>query len=394
MASYFGVWEFVMGLEKDKSNKPDQSDKSENREKLDILDFALNMQCPELHMIADEKTGLKAIVAIHSVVLGPALGGCRLVEYPSTTAAVIDAVRLAQGMTYKAAISNLPLGGGKMVVLKPEKIKDRSAFFKAIGRFVDLLNGRYITAVDSGTTVQDMDIIETETHHVTSSSKSKFSNPDPSGMTALGVMRGIEAGVQYKLGKNNLEGLHITIQGVGHAGYVLAKLLHQAKAKLTIYDINQAAMQRCAEEFGAKTASNEDELIATPSDVFAPCALGGIINDRTIAMLKTKIIAGCANNQLALPRHGAILREKDILYAPDYLINAGGLIYVAAEFSHITEALAKEKIEGIYDTTMEIFQRAEREQKPTSEIVDAIALERLAKAEMEAKQGKITEVAE
>lgn len=343
----------------------------------DILDFAAKMHCQELHMQVDNATGLKGIIAIHDTTLGPALGGCRCVEYPSTTEAVLDAIRLARGMTYKSALAGLPLGGGKMVLMKPAHITDRVAYFKAAGRFVDSLQGRYVTAVDSGTSVEDMDIIATETKHVTSTSHGGLTVADPSVLTAHGVERGIEAAVKFKLKKDSLAGLHVTIQGVGHAGYNLAKNLHAKGVRLTIYDINKEAAKRCVTEFGATAVDSLDKLLSLECDVFAPSALGGVINDNTISKLKASIVAGCANNQLAESRHGMALLEKDILYAPDYVVNAGGVIYVAVNYSHITEAQAKQKIEHLYDTLMEIFTRSEKEKRATNEIADILARERL-----------------
>lgn len=343
----------------------------------DILSFAAGMQCEALHMTANAEHDLKAVVAIHNTHLGPALGGCRWLEYPSTTAAVIDAIRLAQAMSYKAAISNLPLGGGKMVLLKPKILKNKVAYFKDVGRFVNSLQGRYITAINSGTSAAEMDIIATETAYVMSTSKSPFSVIDPSVMAAKGVERGILAAVQFKLGKKSLNSLQIAIQGLGHAGYNVAKLLYTAGAKLTVYDINSEAVQRCIVEFGAKSVSNLDALFSLECDVFMPCALGAVLNDHTLSLLKAPIIAGIANNQLEELRHGSVLMQKGILYAPDYVINAGGLIYVAAQISHMNEEAAKEKINGIYDTLMEIFERSEKEKLPTNIIADAIARERL-----------------
>lgn len=348
----------------------------------DILDYASQMGCRELHMSVDDATGLKSVIAVHSTALGPALGGCRLIEYPSTNAATIDAIRLAQGMTYKAAISNLPLGGGKMVIMKPKQIPDRIQFFKAVGRAVELLNGRYITAVDSGTSVEDMDIVATTTNYVTSTSHGTFTIADPSVLTARGVARGIQAAVQFKLGKDNLKGIHVTVQGLGHAGYHLVKELHAAGAKMTVYDVKSDAIKRCVKEFGVEVATNVEALMSLRSDVFAPSALGSIINDHTIPLLKAPIIAGCANNQLEEPRHGKVLMQKGILYAPDYVINAGGLIYVAAQYSHITEKAADQNIAGIYDTLMEIFTRSEKEQRATNNIADVIALERVHQKEI------------
>lgn len=345
----------------------------------DILEYALSMQCPELYMRVDEETNLKAIIAIHSTALGPALGGCRCIAYPSTAAAAIDAIRLAQGMTYKAAISNLPLGGGKMVLLKPKMIEDRTLYFKAAGRFVDSLQGRYITAVDSGTSVEDMDIVATVTKHVTTTTHGRFSVSDPGSLTARGVVRGIEAAVQYKFKQETLKGIHVTIQGLGHAGYHLAKQLQVLGADLSVYDNNPKIMERAKSELNVWAVSTLDALLGLECDVFAPCALGAIINDDSLSKLKASIIAGCANNQLAEPRHGALLTERGILYAPDYVVNAGALIYVAAQYDHITEKEALQKIEDIYETLMSIFKLAEKEKRPTYEIADFLAQQRLLK---------------
>lgn len=344
----------------------------------DILTYALEMDCQALHMKVDRQTDMKAIIAIHSTKFGPALGGCRFLSYPSTTTAAIDAIRLAQGMAYKAAISNLPLGGGKMVLLKPEKEIDRTQYFKAVGRFVESLHGQYITAVDSGTSVEDMDIVATVTSHVTSTSQGKFSNPDPSPLTAHGVLRGIEAAVKFKLNKNTVKDIHVAIQGVGHAGYHLAKELHERGARLTVFDINPLALERVVKEFKANIVSTVEDLIGLDCDVFSPCALGGILNDATIAQLKAPIVAGCANNQLESPSNGMQLFNKNILYAPDYVINAGGLIYVAAQYSHISELEAKQKIDNLYEVLMQIFQDAKQKKLPTNEMVDKMAKEKLA----------------
>lgn len=343
----------------------------------DILDYAEAMQCQELHMTVDKESGLKAIIAIHNTFLGPALGGCRCIEYPSTSAAAVDAIRLAQGMTYKAAISNLPLGGGKAVLLRPKVIHDRTMYFKAVGRFVHSLNGRYITAVDSGTDTEDMDIIATETNYVTTTSHSLFSVADPSSLTAFGVQRGIQAAVKHKLNYDSLKDIHVAIQGLGHAGYNLAKQLKIAGARLSVYDINLDAMDRAVIELNASPIPTLEALLELKCDVFAPCALGAIINDDSVGRLNTPIVAGCANNQLDESRHGEALMRRGILYAPDYVINAGGLIYVAAQYNHITEAEAHKKIEDIYDTLTIIFKRADKEKRSTNEIADLLANEHL-----------------
>jgi leucine dehydrogenase len=343
----------------------------------DILEYAAAMECHELHMQADEETGLKAIIAIHSTKLGPALGGCRCIEYPSTHEAAIDAIRLAQGMTYKAAISHLPLGGGKAVLLKPKVISNRTAYFKAVGRFVNSLNGRYITAVDSGTSIEDMDIIATETKHVATTTKTVFSVADPSSLTAFGVLRGMEAAIKHKLNRDTFQDIHVSIQGLGHAGYSLAKQLYEAGARLSVYDINANVLERAKTELRATIMPNLESLLTLKCDVFAPSALGAILNDQTIPHLKTSIVAGCANNQLEDPSHGEALMRRGILYAPDYVVNAGGLIYVAAQYDHITEEEAHKKIAAIYDTSMHIFKRADKEKRSTNEIADMIAKERL-----------------
>jgi leucine dehydrogenase len=248
---------------------------------------------------------MRAIVAIHSTKLGPALGGCRFIEYPNTNAAIIDALRLARGMSYKAAISDLAFGGGKAVIIKPKGAFDRTALFKAFGRFVEELGGRYITAKDSGTTLEDMDIIATITNYVSSTSEMV----DPSPFTAHGVRRGIEAAVKFQLGKDSLDGLRVAIQGVGYVGHYLAAELHALGAKLIVADTDTAAVTRCVNEFGAQ-AVGVDDIYAVDCDVFAPCALGAIINDVTIPRIKASIIAGAANNQLDENRHGKILKQK------------------------------------------------------------------------------------
>ncbi len=345
----------------------------------DILRYAERMHCRELHMTVDESTGLLAVVAIHNVALGPALGGCRCLEYPNTFAAIEDAIRLARGMTYKAAISNLPLGGGKAVLLKPKKILDRTKYFRAFGRFLDTLGGRYITAVDSGTSTADMDAISVETAHVTNTTTHRlFSMADPSPITAAGVLKGIQAAVKFSLKKNSLKGIHVTVQGLGHVGYALVEQLHMAGARITVFDINPASVKRCVNEFGVDSVSTIDDLIETQADVFSPCALGAILNDHTIKKLKVKIVAGAANNQLAEDKHGDLLQQLNICYAPDYVINAGGLIYVAGQYTRMTESESKEKVNEIYHSLMTIFERSVKESRPTHTIADKIVEEKLA----------------
>lgn len=336
----------------------------------DKLDFG------EIHVFQDKESQLLAIVAIHSTKLGPSLGGCRFVEYDSIDDAMIDVIRLARGMSYKAAISKLPLGGGKAVVIKPKKIENREKLFSAFGKFVDSLNGRYITAEDSGTKVADMDVISKVTKHVVGHSGQPFATKDPSPLTALGVKYGIEAAVKFKLNKDSLKDLHIAINGVGNVGYNLAKECHAKGARLTISDINQEALEKCQREFDAQVVAPET-ISTIKCDVYAPCALSNAINSENIDKLQTSIIAGAANNQLEKPKLAEILLQKGILYAPDYVINAGGLIHVASQCQGLTEADSLAQIENIYNTLMEIFNESVTQNLPTSVIADNIAYARL-----------------
>jgi len=338
----------------------------------ELFAYAEKLGFGELHVKFDQATELCAIIAIHSTKRGPALGGCRCIEYATTADAIRDALRLARGMSYKAAISNLPLGGGKTVLMKPKNIANRNAYFEAFGRFVEDLGGRYITAMDSGTEVSDMDAIARSTRHVSTTSR----GGDPGPFTALGVLRGIEAAAKHKWQRSELAGLTIAIQGVGHVGYSLARDLHKLGVKLIVCDRNEAAVARCQEEFGAQAVAAED-IYSVECDIFAPCALGAILNDQTIPLLKAKIVAGSANNQLAEPRHDVALWERDILYAPDYAINAGGLIHALAEYQQSSMEEASKHINEIHDTLLTIFERSAQERKSTGEIADIIAAERL-----------------
>ena len=340
----------------------------------DFLEYALSHGFGDLHFKVDNETGMKAIVAIHNTKLGPALGGCRFIEYPDTTTALQDAMRLARGMSYKAASVNLPLGGGKSVIIKPSKPYDRAAYMHSFGKFINELGGRYITALDSGTQLSDMDIIAEHTPYVASLSSH---NGDPSPSTAKGVLRGIQAAVYFKLGKESLSGLHIAIQGLGHVGYLIAHHLHALGARLTVADIAPELVARAVKEFGA-TAVSTDDIHKVPCDVFAPCALGAVINDISINQLQTTIIAGAANNQLAHSYHGHKLHAKGILYASDYVINAGGLIFAASKYLHTPEQLVSEQIDGIRTSLLQIFTRSAEENRPASEIADTIAQEKLA----------------
>jgi leucine dehydrogenase len=319
---------------------------------------------------------MMAIIAIHSTRLGPALGGCRFRAYHSIEEAIIDAMRLAQGMSYKAAISNLPLGGGKSVIIHSPQLTDRTQLFRSFGKFVQELGGRYIAAEDSGTSVADMDVIRTVTPFVTGNTSQVFVNKDPSPLTAIGIRRGIEAAVKYQLQRDSLKDLHVAIQGVGNVGYHLAKELHQHGAKLTISDIKPDTTNRIAKEFHA-LALPPDEIHKVVCDVFAPCALSNAVSFKNIHEIKAPIVAGSANNQLESPELATQLKDKGILYAPDYVINAGGLIHVGAQYANQTEQMARENIDNIYNTLLMIFERSTKENLSTLEIANRLAEQRL-----------------
>lgn len=332
----------------------------------DILNHAEALGFGDIHFKVDKASGLRSIIAIHNTNLGPALGGCRCVPYPSTDAALYDVMNLSRAMSYKAAMAGLPLGGGKAVIMAPPKIENRKALFEAYGRFVDELGGRFISSVDSGTGVQDMDAAARFTRFVRSTSD----RGDPSPSTALGVRRGIEAAVKFKFKQDALEGIHVAIQGAGHVGYYLAKELHALGARLTMCDVNQAAIERCVAEFGVNVVS-PDQIFSVVADVFAPCALGGPINEDTIDRLKVKIVAGAANNALADIKHAVTLQQRDILYAPDYVINAGGLMQVWIE----DQIELRQKVVAIYDTLLKLFDRAANMNETPAKVADHMAEE-------------------
>src|SRR5688500_15039014 len=331
----------------------------------------------EVHFKHDRGTGLKAIIAVHDSRLGPALGGCRFLPYDTDEEAVIDALRLARGMTYKAALAGLAHGGGKSVLLRPPHNFDRVAMFRAFGRFVDDLGGHYITAEDSGTGLEDMEVIRTVTHHVTGVDISHGGSGDPSPFTALGVRRGIEACVKFKLGRDSLAGVHVAVQGVGHVGYHLCKELAAAGAKISVADVDPLKSERAQREFKAEIVPL-DKIFEIECDVVAPCALGSALNDTTIPRIKAKIVAGAANNQLEQPRHGDDLHARGILYAPDYAINAGGLVNVAQEVLGYDAKKSRDKTLEIYDTILEIADRSSKTGAPTYRVADMMVEEKLA----------------
>jgi leucine dehydrogenase len=339
-----------------------------------FIDYAKDKGFGDIHFKVDPKSGMVSIISIHSTKFGPALGGCRLKEYSSPFAALYDGMRLARGMSFKSALVGLPLGGGKAVIIKPNDQFDRQRYFEAFGEFVESLAGRYVTAVDSGTSLDDMDIVYSKTNYVASLAKE---NGEPSGFTAEGVFLGIKAAVQFKLNRDTLDGLHIAIQGIGKVGYDLARRLHQHGVKLTVSDINHESLMLAKKEFNADIVDPK-EIHKVPCDVFAPCALGAAINDTTIKELNTKIIAGSANNQLARAHHGEVIHKKGVLFAPDYVINAGGLIHASSCYNKTPENVAHKQIENIYHSLLTIFERSQSDNLPCSLIADRIAEEKLA----------------
>jgi len=319
---------------------------------------------------SDNASGLKAIIAVHSTKLGAAVGGCRLWDYASDEEALVDVLRLSKGMTYKNAMAGLSMGGGKSVIIGDAKSIKSTNLFKAFGQALNGLNGRYLSAEDVNITTEDIAIANTVTPFVTGT-EGKSGNPAP--FTALGTFLGIKASVKHKLNRDELTGLIVAVQGLGSVGYALCEHLHKAGAKLIVCDINQTALDKAATEFGA-TIVALDEIYQQDADIYAPCALGATINDETLAQLKVKIVAGCANNQLAESRHDQALVERGILYAPDYVINAGGIINVSFEENYDLKK-STEKVEEIYHTLLDIYLKADAQNKPTGVISDEMARE-------------------
>lgn len=341
-----------------------------------LSDFADHEQ---VVFVSDDKSGLKAIIAVHNSNLGPALGGCRMWPYASEEEAVRDVLRLSRGMTYKSAMARLKLGGGKSVIIGNPRTDKTPALLAAFARALEQLNGRYIAAEDSGTSVADMKYMTQFTRHVAGihdkPSDEGTRSGDPSPATAYGAFVGIQTAVKERLGRDSLEGLRVAVQGVGNVGFDLARQLGEAGVKLWVTDIHREPLVQAGKELGATVVAPE-EIFGLDVDVFAPCALGAILNDSTIPQLKAKIVAGAANNQLAEPRHGLELMKRGILYAPDYVINAGGIIDVYHERIGFERAALIRHIEGIRDNLMEVFERAREEERPTAEVADAIAEER------------------
>ncbi|WP_430508015.1 branched-chain amino acid dehydrogenase [Rossellomorea marisflavi] len=343
-----------------------------------IFSYMEQYDYEQLVFCQDQESGLKAIIAIHDTTLGPALGGTRMWTYESEEAAIEDALRLAKGMTYKNAAAGLNLGGGKTVIIGDPRKDKNEEMFRAFGRYIQGLNGRYITAEDVGTTVADMDLIHEETDYVTGISPAFGSSGNPSPVTAYGVYRGIKAAAKEAFGTDSLEGKTIAVQGVGNVAYNMCRHLHEEGANLIVTDINKEAVQRAVEEFGAK-AVDTNEIYGVDCDIFAPCALGAIINDETISQLKAKVIAGAANNQLKEARHGDAIHEMGIVYAPDYVINAGGVINVADELYGYNSERAMKKVEQVYNNVERVIEIAKRDHVPTYVAADRMAEERIEK---------------
>ena len=337
---------------------------------------AMGREYEEVVFFHDQPSGLKAIVAIHNTSLGPALGGTRFYPYPSEDEALRDVLRLSRGMTFKAAAARLDLGGGKAVIIgDPKRIKSEE-LLRAYGRFIDSLGGRYTTAEDVGTSREDMDLIRRETSHVTGVSPTLGGSGDPSPVTATGVFEGLRACAQEVWNEPSLKGRHVAVQGVGKVGYHLTQHLVEDGARVTVADVDVDAVARTVREFGVDTAE-PDKIHAIECDVFSPCALGGIVRDDTLPDLKCRVVAGSANNQLERPEHGTALHEAGILYAPDYVINAGGLINVADELQGYDEARALERVRGIYRTLRDVFHVAKTKGIPTHEAADKFAQDRM-----------------
>ncbi|HVG44907.1 MAG TPA: Glu/Leu/Phe/Val dehydrogenase dimerization domain-containing protein [Longimicrobium sp.] len=318
--------------------------------------------------------GYKGIIAIHNTVLGPALGGTRFWNYATDEEGFVDALRLSRGMTYKAAVAGLNLGGGKSVIMGDPKTTRREEIFRAHGRFVETLKGRYITAEDVNTSPDDMEYCAMETQHVTGL---PGTSGDPSPVTAYGTYQGIKAAAKHRYGSDDLGGRSVTVQGVGHVGYYLCQYLSADGAKLVVTDIDQGKIAKVVHDFGA-TAVGLDEIYGVRADVYAPCALGATINDQTLEVLKVDIVAGAANNVLAEERHGDELHRRGVLYAPDYVINAGGLINVCGELNGWAPERSMRKAGDIYNTLLRLFELSAAEGLPTYEAADRLAEDRIA----------------
>lgn len=341
---------------------------------INIFNYLEKYDYEELVFFNDKKTGLKAITCIHSTKLGPSLGGTRLWNYKTEEDAIEDVLRLARGMSLKSSCAGLDLGGGKTVIMADyKKVKGDEFFWRAYGRCVESLNGRYITAEDVNTSTEEMEFVAKETSFVTGL---RNKSGDPSPMTAYGVYKAIKASALKAFGSDSLAGKKISVQGLGHVGFVLCDYLYKEGSVLSVSDIDKDKVSRAVELYKAKSVEPE-AIYSIDSDIFAPCGLGAIINDDTIPKLKCKVVAGSANNILKESRHGEILKQKGIVYAPDYVANAGGVINVAFENPHYDVETAKRATEKIYDRLLEIFEISDRENISTNDAADRIAIERI-----------------
>lgn len=342
--------------------------------------IARKVECPGFENIVhftDRTANLNAIISVHSTRRGPALGGCRMYPYATFDDALNDVQRLSEGMTYKIALTGLPFGGGKSVIIADPKTQKTPQLLHAFGAALNLMNGTYLTAEDVGTSPADMAEVARVSDYVSGLIDPERGSGDPSPTTAFGVYCGIKEAVRFKLGKPSVKGISVCVLGLGHVGYELCRLLHRDGATLTVSDIDGHKMTRAINEFGARTVA-PDSAIVQPADVFAPCALGGIINPQTVGRLRAPIIAGAANNQLSSPEMGVCLAERGILYAPDYVINAGGVIRVCnAALGRGSEQEIRADAARIALRLREIFQRADIENLPTSAIADTMAMQRL-----------------
>ena len=328
----------------------------------------------------DRETGLKAIIAVHNTDLGPALGGTRMWQYENEDAALTDVLRLSRGMTYKNSISGLNLGGGKAVIIGDSRTQKNEALFRRFGQFVNSLSGRYITAEDVGMTTEDMDLVREVTPYVTGISESKGGAGNPSPITAYGVYVGMKACVKAQFGTDSLAGKKVGVQGAGHVGQYLIKHLKDEGAEIFVTDIHEPSLKEVADKYGAKIIGL-DEIYDLDMDIYAPCALGATVNDETLKRLKCSIIAGAANNQLKDETiHGKIVMDKGIVYAPDFMINAGGVINCFAEVDSRSAEWAMQKAGEIYDTTTTIINRSKENNIPTYAIANKMAEDRIKNA--------------
>lgn len=333
----------------------------------------------QFHVLDNEDVGLSGVIALHSSALGPAAGGCRLWHYADHAAATADAERLAEGMSYKNAVAGLPLGGGKAVLRRPQGMFDRTAFFRAFGEAVERLGGRYVTAEDVGTTVDDMTDVAGVTRHVAGlPAQDGRPGGDPSPWTARGVFVAMQRAAERRLGRE-LADCTVAIQGVGHVGSSLAMMLHEAGARLIVADVDSAAVARVAAATGADVASVSG-VLAARADILAPCALGGVLNESSIPKLVAKLVCGAANNQLATPQDGLRLADRGVLFAPDYVVNAGGIINVAAEYLGWDTAAVRERVDATGERLIDVLDLADAQGVAANVAADARARDIIARA--------------